>query len=539
MTSRISRPIPRSTAVLLSVAGLVALVGCEPNPNRPGAATAPQQVSRATVQVPSNVKPGPINRTSFAKLLAATDEAILAQGLEVRIAEQSSLAAAGSFEPVAYAELNRTGENSQTSAADFLAQGGETDEDGNPAPFEEYETAGRVGVEFLDRRGISVDLFYEMSQVRNSLQSTANRPTPEYFGAAGLEVRAPLLRNSGKVVNTSNEVVAVIDGEIAGETVRLISAQRLFDGLTAYTLVQRARAQLHWRQQIADLAADLETEMQRQVGQGLRSQTDLIEATSQRAQRVSEVTLARQDLTERLGAFQIYFSGLQGGTAAEWSPSESLAPVSSRYQSRSAYGSVDKAFGQRPEARINALRLEREEVLRMVAERQIRPQADLVLDFRQTQLDGDYIPFRDVYSLNNPYESWRIGFEFRRGLQGDRALKSELETAKLREKQAELAMNAFRQRIASEINGIASILARARERLAQQDRVIAAQRSLLEAEQTALSNGSASELDVIARRINLAIAQEQRADAIAQLNLATYLASQIDGTLLSRFGVGT
>lgn len=530
--SQFRRRGTRARRVLLPIALMAALAACEPRP--------PQTDTAPVVTVPQRISAtaGPISLTRFAELLSAADEAILAQGLEVDIAEQTSLAAAGAFEPEVYATLTRSGELSQTSASEYLSQGSGASSSGNPLPYSEYESSGRVGLEMLTRTGVTVDLFYEMSAVSNSLQATANRPTPEYFAAAGIEVRAPLLRNAGREVNTSNEVVAGIDKTIAEETVRLVTSQRLFDGLSAYLMVQRAHEQLRWRQRVAKLAADLQTEMDRQVSQGLRSQTELIEATARRVQRDSEVTLAQRELAERIGAFQIYFSGIDSGTeAARWQPSDVLAPVPYRYQKRSSYGSLDQAFANRPEARINALRLEREEVLRMVAENRAKPQADLVLDYRRTQLDGDYIPFRDVFSKSNPYDTWRVGFEFRRGLKGDETAKAELRSAELREAQADLAMNAFRQRVASELNGISSILARARESLAQQDRMIAAQQELLTAERTAFDNGRSSELEVLSRRINLAQAQEARADAVVQLNLATFLASQVDGTLLERFGL--
>ncbi|SFR15473.1 TolC family protein [Poseidonocella sedimentorum] len=529
---RLSPEAPRrASRSFLLVALVGALAACEPHP------AGQQQVARAA-PVPQKIKAsaGPISLASFAKILSAADEAILAQGLEVQIAEQTALAATGAFEPEFYATLDRSGQTAQTSASEFLSQGGGTGSSGEPLPYEELEVEGRVGIEFLDRTGISVDLFYEMSSVRNSLQATANRPTPEYFGAAGLEVRAPLLRNAGRAVNTSNEVVASIETKIARETVRLVTSQRLFDGISTYLMVQRARAQLDSRRRVAALARRLQTEMSSQVDQGLRSQTELIEATAQRVQRESAVTLAERELAERIGAFQIYFSGVDGGSG-RWQPTDSLAPVPARYVARSSYGSLDQAFARRPEARINALRLEREEVLRLVAENRTLPQADLVFDYRKTQLDDDYVPFRDIYSRSNPYETWRVGFEYRRGIYGDRAAQAELKAAELREAQAELAMSAFRQRVASELNGISSILSRARESLAQQERMIHAQRQLLDAERTAAENGQSSQVEVISRQINLALAQEQRADTIVQLNLATFLASQVDGTLLERFGL--
>ena len=518
-------------SLLVAVAGFGLLTGCEPNPNK-RAPDRPEQAGASAPRLPA----GPISLLGFARMLAETDEAILAQRLEVAIAQQSALATAGAFEPEFYTSLTRSGEYSQTNASDYLSRGSSKDGD-DPTAFEQYTSEARMGLELRDRQGISLDLYYEMSKVKNSLQEPAQLPSPEHSASVGLSLEVPLLRGGGRMVNTSNEVVTGIDERIAVETTRQIKAQRAYEGLTTYLMVQRAQARVRWRQKIASLAKELEREMAAQVEQGLRSQSDLIEAQSERAVRASDLALARQELSERLGAFQIYFTGGVSAPDGQYRPADPLRTVPSRYLSRGNFGTVSQAFSRRPEARINGLRVEREEVLRLVAANQALPEANLVGDFRKTRLSEHYIPFRDVFTAGNPYETWRIGFEFRRGLRGDLRGKADLEAAKLREKQAELAMNAFRNRIASELNGIGSILVRAQERLSQQNRIVQAQKDLLRAEETSLQNGASSQVNVIVRQIELAQAQELRVEALVQLNLASYLASQVDGTLLERLGV--
>jgi outer membrane protein TolC len=81
------------------------------------------------------------------------------------------------------------------------------------------------------------------------------------------------------------------------------------------------------------------------------------------------------------------------------------------------------------------------------------------------------------------------------------------------------------------------VLGQARERLMLQNRLVASRRQLLSAERTEVDNGRSSQVEVIARQIALAEAQEMRAEALVQMNLASYLASQVDGTLLARLGI--
>jgi outer membrane protein TolC len=523
-------------ASLLSV---FALAACEPNPNVGAAGQAQESAALALREAPTGIdtSSGRLSLNEFTKLLAYWDESIQAQEIEVQIANQQTRAAVGGFEPTFYAELNRAGEFRQTSAADFLSQGNNAT-GGQPTPYKENGTSGKVGIELKDASGLTIDLYYEMGQITNSLQASANLPSPENTAALGVSIKAPLLRNAGKTVNTADTVVAGIDGQIAEESVRLIKTQRAFEAIKTYIFVQRAQQRVHWRNQTADLAARQERELRAQVDQGLIQKSVLTQAKSEAAERRASLTLARQELTEQVGALQIYFLALDTqGRAPQWMPSDPLKLVASKYTSRSKLAPLETVFGRRPESRINSLRIEREEVRRLVAENQTKPEANLVLDYKKTQLSGNYIPFRDVFSANNPYQTWRIGFEYRRGLQGNITEQAEYQAALLREKQADLTMRAYRQRVASELNGIGSILDRARENLRYQNEIIVAQNQLLSTARANANSGNSSALDILRSQINLSVAKEARSDAIAQLNLSSFLASQVNGTLLNRVGI--
>jgi hypothetical protein len=522
-----------------SLLSILALVACEPNPNLgvDGQFKVNEAVKLREMPTEIDTSSGRLSLTNFTKLLAYWDESIQAQELEVQIARQKTRSAIGKFEPVFYAEINRAGELRQTSAADFLSQGSSSSA-GQPKPFSEYGTSGKAGIELKDTSGITLDLYYELGQISNSLQASANLPSPEKSAALGVSLKAPLLRNSGEAVNTADTVVAGIEGQIAKETVRLIKTQRAFEAVKSYIFVQRAQQRVYWRTQTANLAARQEHELRDQVAQGLIQQSVLTQAKSEVAERRASLTLARQELTEQVGALQIYFLAMDtNGQSPRWMPSDSLKLVSPKYLSRKNIGNLETVFALRPESRINALRIGREEVMRLVAENQTKAEANLVLDYKKTQLSGNNIPFRDVFSGSNPYQTWRVGFEYRRGLRGGVTEQAEYKAAVLREKQADLTMRAYRQRVASELNGIGSILDRARENLRYQDEIIVAQTQLLKTARANLESGNSSGLDVLRSQISLSVAKEARSDAIAQLNLSSYLASQVNGTLLGRLGI--
>jgi outer membrane protein TolC len=529
----------RLKILLLGTAITAVLAACEGVPEKPSASLAFSKESvRSKIPADINLFSGNLGLKDFIRLLSVADESIRAQDVEIALAEQEALGAWGVFEPQAYASFDRTYEFTQTSAEEFRARGTELDSTGTPNPFEADISKARVGIEGRSPVGIKMDLFYEMDRTRNSLQVPAARPSPEYSAAVGMAVIIPLLRNSGSDFNKAPIEIARIEQEIAKETSRLVKSQRAFDAIKTYLLVQRAQSRVYWRQRALDTAKALEAEMSAQVTEGLRSSADLTEAVARVSEQQGLLTEARQDLNEQIGAFQIFFLAFEQDMQPDrWMPSDPLQVPAAEFISPLRLISPDEAMQMRSETRINALRIELEEMNVLMAENQAKPELNVRFDAKQSFLSDEYVQFRDLYGQANPYHSWRAGFEFRRGLQGDITQQQQLEAAKLRETQAELTMNAFRQRIYSEMNGIEGILERANDQVRQQSAIVDAYWDLFKTEEQRAQSGQSSRVEVLNRELAYYIAKEGQRDAIAQQNLSSYLASQVSGTLLTRMGI--
>lgn len=520
----------RRTSRLLSASiAVLALAGCEQMFMADQAPTADS--AAVTRAAPPEAPPGGrLTPTSLVRLVAQVDEAVLAQALEVDIARQGILSAEGAFEPEFYAQANRNSEQRETTALQLSAAVG------GPDPFWSRSTDGRLGVTMRTRSGIDVDLYYDMERVSNSLQASAALPPTENTGEAGVRVTVPLLRGAGTDVNTSGIQVAQIDAEIATETARLVKARRAYEALRTYVAYQRAEARVTTRSGLLALSEQLVTEMRGQLGSGLTDPRDLTEAEGNVAEARAALLQAQAELAEQRDALQIHFVGLPTKSPTEmWLPAGGLSLVDG--SRLGALSSLDAVFARRPEVRIQGLQIERREIERLVAEDATRSELNLNVDFARTKVSGDYMPFRELFSAGNPNHRWRVGFEFRRRLGGNQTAEADLRAAQLREEQAVLTMNAFRQRLAGEVNAIEGILTRARLAVAENDRYLAAQGRLVQDERGRADSGLSTRVDVVSRQIEEALAREARNDSIAQLNQAYYLAAYANGTLLDVFGV--
>lgn len=520
----------RAPLVLAAGLAFTALAGCEQMfmEGKPAPVAAP--TAMAMVAAPAAPAGGKLTPAKMVQLIAHTDEAILAQALEADIARQGVISADGAFEPEFYAEANRGWERRETTALQLSSAVG------GPDPFWSLSQDGRLGVKMKTRTGVNVDLYYDMQRVSNSLQASAALPLTENTSKTGLSLKVPLLRGAGQAVNTSGIKIAQIDEAIAAETSTLVKSKRAYEGLRTYVAYQRAEARVATRRELLALSQLLVNEMGGQYGSGMTDPRDFVEAQGNVNEARAALLQAEADLAEQRDALQIYFVGLPSKSASEmWLPAGGLSVIDGRQLG--ALSGLDAVYARRPEIRIQGLQIERREIETLVAENAAKSELNLNLDFAKTKVSGDYMPFRELFSNTNPNQTWRVGFEYRRGLGGNRTAKADLKAAQLREQQAELTMNAFRQRLAGEINAIDGILTRARLAVSENEKFLGAQSRLVRDERDRVGSGLSTQVYVVERQIEEVLTREARNDSIAQLNQAYYLAAYANGTLLDVFGV--
>lgn len=526
------------TRLIVAVAAAGVLGGCQ----KPGDAAAPppapfaEQVAARVPPALASRAPGPIAMQDFVTLLATADEIVAAQGLEQVIAAQELRGAQALYEPEAYLNLSYDPQYLPTTAEEALRRG-TASSTGNASPYRSRDTLLRTGLTMRAPTGADIDLFFETTRIVNSLQQQAAQFSPEYRGSLGVALTQPLLRNAGRSVTEAGVRTAETDERVAGETARLVLAQRAFEGVRNYLLIQRAEARVGNRRRAVGLAEALAAEMRGQVAVGLRSDTDLAEAQAEVGLRRAALSEAEQALEEQIGAFQTFFSARADGAAGRWRPDGGLREPSEALLAALDLDDADAAYARRPEGRVNDLLIERETIAEAVAENQLLPELNLRLEVSSETLNADPAGPRRYFAQDPGFYSARAGVEFRTGIGGDTQRKAALEAARLRLKQAQLTRDASRQRIGSEVAGMRSILGRARAQVAAQGNSVAAQRRLVAVEQARMESGQSSRVEVLARQLDLIETEEAQADAVAQLNLSGYLAAQVDGALLSWFGL--
>ncbi len=482
---------------------------------------------------------------AFARMVARSDELIRAQALEESIAGQGLRGARAVYEPFLTTSLNREGKVLPTTAEEFFSRGNAASSATTPLPYESYINQFKLGMNVKGPTGADWELSYSLEAIVNSLQPKLGTGyiSPEYRGSLGFAVTQPLMRNAGREVTESGIRVAEREEAIARETVRQVLSQRVGEGLQTYLFVQRAQERVKWRQRALEAAARLESEIVRQVQAGLKSQNELSESRAALALRQAQLAQAQQDLEEQANALQVFLAAADPvadakPAASRWLPADPLRMPAAAFADSLRMTDPQTAFEQRPETRVNRLRIEREEFKRQFARNQTEPELNFKLRYGKDSLTGQPLSPHEYYWHNGPrYNTWGVGLNLRIGLGGDAKKDSEYQTAVMRKSQAELSLGAAQQRITNELLGVKAVLERAVQQAQRQADLVKAQEDLLAAERRMMTEGQKSLLDVLRREIEIAGAQEALADALTQVNRSSYVASQVNGGLLVRFSL--
>ncbi len=479
----------------------------------------------------------------FAAMIASSDESVLAQRLEEAAATQGLRGANAVFEPFFSSTLEREGMNVSTSAQDQFRLG-ITDP---RAEFVSRESRFKNALGMKAPTGADLELSYNITNWYDSIQKDKQIFSPEKRGYIGAKITQPLMRGAGPVITRMGIEVADREKAVAKETWRQVLAQRVMDGLQAYIFVQRAEERVRLRTKARDVAQEIERNMSHQHASGLRSASELTEARSSLALREAQLAQAEQDLEEQQNALQVFLAG-KGATpeavfvASKVRPADRLGIEQQRVPSNFTTPDTRKqllhaAMDQRPEVRVNALRIEREVLKTHLAKDQARPELNFNFIYGKEALGLANRPWSDYLRSLVPQQRWTIGVTYKVGLFGDEKRDSDYQAAIIRREQSELAMGAIKQRITNEVLVSTTVLNRAEQQAARQFEIVAAQRNLLKVEKELVKEGRRSTLDVMKKQLEVLLAEEALADAVAQANRANYLNAQVEGSLLAKLGL--
>ncbi|WP_448204286.1 TolC family protein [Azospirillum sp. sgz302134] len=493
----------------------------------------------------------PLTLKGFVDLIYGSDETILVQRLEEEIARQKVKGAEAVYEPFFNSTASYDSSYILNTANEILQRA-------NQAEYRSRvgQVNNAIGVKVPT--GADVEVSYNVARIRNSLQSTVGSISPEYKAYLGLKLTQPLLRGAGPDATNSSIRIAEYEREMAREAVRQVEAQRLVEGITVYFNVQRAQQRVRLRTQALEISRRLMQEMRSQERNGLRSAGEALDVEATTSQRQAQLEQAQQELEEQINELQARVSARareqgRGLRPRHYTAADRLALQATRVplpdgiaagadMPENGPNALPPVFtdglANRPESKVIKNRIAREKTDVEYAENQALPELNVVARYGIEDLNTEarYRPVNQYFGASSiPYNSWTVGLTFKMGLYGDDKKKSDLNAAKTRHQQAELAQMALQQRIVNEIVSSATVLDRILDVVDRQTATLNAQRQLVAMDEGLVRQGRKSSVDLMKRQLDALAAEEALSDSVVLANRASLIASQAQGKLLSRF----
>ena len=520
--------------------------GYRPLPEMPAPAEAPPPLPPFSLQPVFARASGDeapallLTMREVVRLALENNTEVKVQRLQPELAEEQVRFARGAFDPnFNFSTVYDYSETPQ-NAVEFVSTGGEagvTPGFKDPRNFKSEAFTMGYGLQGLTPMGTTYEIGLSQLQARNDLniQIPPSLFFPEYTTVFGLTLTQPLLKNFGPAANLAALRVARIQREIGWLEWEQHLISSLAQCLSLYIDLVFARENLRVREGAVQTARLLEQQNIRRVEAGRMRPSDVWEAQTSLANNADLALRAVNAYVESQNILKaLIFSAADLATG----PTGRLEPVDSLHVSvpaleRNAF--VRAAFTRRPEYLRLQAAAEQEGIKVRYARNQLYPQVDLQASYGLTGLEGNYgDSFSGAFAGQGPAFAVGVVVSVPLGNQQERA---NLQSAKLRQEQAALALQRSVIDITLEIDTAVSLVRTTGEQVKTAAQTSRSARLTAEAQEKLLEEGKATTFDVVRLQNDYADARSRELAALANQRKALLRLSVARGTLLDELGI--
>lgn len=434
--------------------------------------------------------------------------------------------------------------DSPQNAQDYVSTGGGTASPFSPAQpiltsptiFEQRNHIGKFGLTQKLQTGTVVEFGTTLRVLDNSLNR--RRPPAVYHDEwetfTGVTITHPLLRDSGRVVNTAKITIAKANAKSADLEWQLRTNQVVAEVMKCYYDVVFTLENLRVQHESIELGQKLLTDTRARSEEGQVSANDVAIAEAGVYRRIEDSLAAEMQYIERQNALQILYRTPEQVIASSKRviPLDSLS-VSSPSIHRPTL--IQTALAKRQEIKqIDELLVAKSAEVDF-AKSQSRPRLDLVGSAGLHGLEGDAgSSYSRASSPQGP--EFSAGIQFSMPWKRDN-LEAQQRAAKLEYDQALIKRGDVRLRVSLEVDTVISRLQADQQRLAATRKSSEAAAQSAEAGLKRLNEGVATSFEVLQLQREFAQARSREIAAITDLNKDIIDLQMATGTLLNAQGI--
>jgi outer membrane protein TolC len=409
--------------------------------------------------------------------------------------------------------------------------------------FKERLKQYQLGLRGMFPTGTVYSLDYTIDEVSNDLVDQKNNmvdtdgdSNSEASSYLGFQITQPLLKNRGSENTMAKIRIAQTAQDIAYQEFIIKVMDTIHNALNAYWELYYTTKQYEFYQDSVNVAQDLLQTYTLMFEAGKVAETELFEIKSGLALRNSLLSAALQKkIDAQTNIFKLLGISRRGNTIEHIIILDT--PESYRNFKEPIYQDVlDMALLNNPRYLSSMKHLKKQRMYSKYQENQNLPDLNFKASFGINSLDTHGEKFiENIWNDNE--ETWSVGLEFLLPLRGGIDSTSELRMAKIREKQANIAMQSIRLDLENQVDTSIQHVKNSIHQLERHNENVRLKQKIMDVEMRRLEGGRSNIINVLEKEKNLNQARNGHLRAIVNLELSGVALSRIEGTLLKRFGV--
>lgn len=396
--------------------------------------------------------------------------------------------------------------------------------------FNERNNLYNGGLEFLAPSGGKLRIEYTLRELHNNLQRQRNFTVTngEWESFAGFSVEQPLLKNAGRDASLINIRLAAVSSDIAFQDYRKQLMILISRAEAAYWDLYLTQEQERLSHESVGLANTILSDNRERARVGKSSQLDVLESEAGLALRKTRLADAAQKRYEAATRLASLYAGsaLETNGLVQATDQPQTGPASADY-----LDSWQQAFDLNPDYQIQRKQIMMEGVRVAYARNQRLPQVDLKANYGFNGLGTDPSSSMQVLQTQD-FPSWTVGVEMHVPLGGGIKARNELVAAKLKQKEAVLALHSLESQITTALDSSIHKVGYALENITNNESVINFSQNVLTTQMERLRVGQTNSEAVLRAEEDLFQARLTALDAMVQYQKARLELGLVKGSVL-------
>jgi outer membrane protein TolC len=453
------------------------------------------------------------------------------KGYDLKIATAQIDKETSIFEPSLSASYSYKDSVTPNTAEDFFDRP-------NMEDFKERLKQYQLGVKGLLSSGAVYSFDYTVDDIDNDLvdQKYNEAQKSEASTYLGFQITQPLLKNKGSHNTMAKINIAKAAHDVEFQEFRHKVIDVVHNALNAYWELYYTTKQYEFYHDSVEVAHNLLQTYTLMFEAGKVAESELFEIKSGLALRKSLLSAALQ---KKIDAQTNIFKLL--GISRRGNEIERIiildTPESYRNYKKPIYDKVlEMALSNNPRYLSSLVHLRKQRLHTSYNQNQTLPDLNFKASFGINSLDSQGEEFYQ-HPWNGNDETWSVGLELLLPLRGGIDTESELRMARIREKQAEIALQSIELDLENQVDTSIQHIQNSIHQLERHNENVRLKQKIMDVEMSRLEGGRSNIIDVLEKEKELNQARNGHLRAIVNLELSGVALSRIEGTLLKRFGV--